>query len=166
MSITYEKEFSDRLLALVDSGFGGKWSRLAKVAKISTGAFSRYTAAQNLPGLKQLKKICEVSGASAVWLIWGEGPMMQRDLPATAAKAAADDETLMGASRMVAALHDRMESLQKELADYRVRLPFAEDLALAQAWRLIPPDDQKKLRSAILAASAQAGRAGAQRGSA
>ncbi len=71
------KLFKDRLKKVIDYKYNGKWTILAKEAKISTGSFKRYLDGICKPGFDQILRICEVTNVNPSWLLTGEGPMFK-----------------------------------------------------------------------------------------
>ena len=72
-----EEKFEDRLKQLIEKRFSGRWTHLAREAALSQGSVNNYLRGFSKPGYKQISQICEVSGASANWLILGEGPIFR-----------------------------------------------------------------------------------------
>ena len=64
--------FSERLDSLIKQQFGGKWTRLAKKAKIPLGTFDRYVKGTGKPSFDQIIRICEATGVQSDWLLMGK----------------------------------------------------------------------------------------------
>lgn len=85
MNSQKRKEFAARL-ELAIKATGMKKAQFARAIPIGDTTLTNYLAGQTAPGFDELEKICEITGASIQWLMFGAGPQYAVDIPTAAGR--------------------------------------------------------------------------------
>ena len=149
------ENFPARLRELVARSFNGRYTRLARKAGIPASSIKNYLNGVNRPGFAQLVRIIEYSSVNPTWLLTGEGPMFEEQAVESNLEQQSTNVAKGGyleAAKIIAALQERIEQLDSELAKFRIKRenPFGSDQVLA-VWNDLPGEKRQSVEWIILA---------------
>jgi len=122
------EEITNRIRYIVDEKFHGVWTHLARKAGIPSPTFSRYMKGDGTPKMEQFGLIVEVTRVEPRWLLTGEGPIYQDEAKSWSQSLVPGDRQAgyLEAGRIIAALQQRIEQLEDELARIKAGSVAAE----------------------------------------